>query len=196
MDVKEFNRKQLIEVYSAYCPKYFPKEELKPITTVEWLLDKHIYRGFGIYDNTALIGFAFFVQAGNQKTVLLDYYAILEEYRNMGIGGQCLRMLTKVFPDRDGIFIESEDPHFAADELLQDIQTRRIGFYTRNKAVKTPLVSTLFGVHYRILYLNASGKSFKNAPSAQDYYRHLDAIYHEMFPEKYYNSQVSLEMLL
>lgn len=195
MEVREFSREKLIEVYSAYCPKYFPKDELKPITTIEWLLNRHIYRGFGIYDSDALLGFAFFVQVKGQKTVLLDYYAILESYRNLGIGGQCLGMLTGVFPDHDGIFIESENPHFASNEEQQDIQTRRIGFYTRNKAVKTPLVSTLFGVHYRILYLNASGKAFKNAPSAQDYYRMLDAIYQEMFPEKYYNTQVSLETI-
>lgn len=194
MNIKEFSRETSITVYATQCSKCFPKEELKPITSVEWLLTKNIYRGFGLYDNDTLLGCAFLVQPKDQKIVLLDYFAIWEEHRSLGIGGQFLSLLTEIMSDMEGVFIETENPHFAKTEDDMDLQTRRIGFYTRNGAVKTPLLATLFNVHHRILFLPIK-KNEKTIPTADTYYQQLDTIYVQMIPEKYYQTNVEIEIL-
>ena len=142
LTLKELNIDELISVYESYGPAFFPADELKPSASIRRLYALGFYRGFGLFLQTApdtLAGYAFFVCGPSLSGALLDYYAILPQFRNSGIGGLGLSLLQKQFTDTCGIYIEAEDPACASEEAEREIQTRRIGFYERNRAKKTGL---------------------------------------------------------
>lgn len=179
--LKKLDTDLLIHIYETIAAKHFPPEELKPVSAIKRLLSQNIYSAYGLFQENALIGYAYFVDIPDNPSLLLDYYAILEEYRNQGMGSIFLSKLKSAFYDRSGFFIESEDPAFSADD--NDLQTRnkRLAFYERNHAKMTPFLSTLFDVHYRVLYLPCSTQREETRLFTQ-----LDTIYHAMFLEKHY----------
>lgn len=191
LTIEKMSLDTLLSVYVTYGPQFFPPDELKPSATIKRLFEDGLYCGYGIYlpENT-LCGFALFVSSPALKGALLDYYAVLPEYRNYGFGGKVLSLLSAAFSEADGIYIESENPDFAQNKDELTLQTRRIGFYERNGALKTGLKSFLFGVHYEVLYLECK----KHSADLQTHYENVDAIYRTMFSEKHYKADVCLEM--
>lgn len=193
LTLKELNIDELISVYESYGPAFFPADELKPSASIRRLYALGFYRGFGLFLQTApdtLAGYAFFVCGPSLSGALLDYYAILPQFRNSGIGGLGLSLFQKQFTDTCGIYLEAEDPACASEDAEREIQTRRIGFYERNRAKKTGAKSRLFGVSYEILYLECS-KGF-HALTIQEHVRNIDTIYRTMFTEKHYHENVML----
>lgn len=189
MNLKKLTDRELLDVYTTYSPLYFPSEELKPLQTVEWLLSKEIYHAYGFYDKDQLLAYACLIQAKGQSVVLLDYYAVLEQYRSSGIGGIFLQKLAERLSDKEGLYIESEDPAFAHDSADCELRKRRIAFYERNGALRTGLLSQLFGVDYTILFLPChSGTAWKT----DWHFDRLNQIYLEMFPPKYYQRKVRI----
>ena len=193
LTIKKLSLDDLLSIYTTYGPQFFPPDELKPAATIKRLFEAGLYCGFGIYlPDETLCGFALFVSSSSLKGALLDYYAMLPAYRNGGFGGRVLSLLSGAFSDAGGIYIESENPAFAGNEDELSIQTRRIGFYERNGAVRTGLRSCLFGVHYEVLYLECRQPSA--SVSVQAHYENVDVIYRTMFSEKHYEAEVCLEI--
>lgn len=191
LTIQKLSLEKLLSIYDTYGPQFFPPDELKPSATIKRLFEDGLYCGYGIYlPNGTLCGFALFVSSPALKGALLDYYAMLPTYRNSGFGDKVLTLLSAAFSDSDGIYIESENPDFAQNEDELTLQTRRIGFYERNGALKTGLKSCLFSVHYEVLYLECK----KHSAALQTHYENVDAIYRTMFPEKHYKTNVCLEM--
>lgn len=198
--VKELSLEAMLSCYETYGPQFFPPEELKPSSAVRRLYELGIYRGFGLFD-TALLhgehrlaGYALMVCPKAFNNVLLDYYAILPQYRGQGAGCFFLQQLAEVFREADGIYIESEtSPRTEPTDALSSeplTRERRIHFYERNGAHKTGVQSRLFGVSYEVLFLPC-------ARQKRLAFRHLiaiDAIYREMFSPKHYEEEVFLEI--
>lgn len=192
--MKELQGEELIAIYSKYSPLHFPADELKPAERIRQLIKDGIYRGYGLFlqnpdKSTALelTGYACLIQLPGHHTMLLDYYAILKEYRSHGIGSIFMKHLKQSNPFVDGIFMETENPDFAANETERAVRNKRNAFYLRNHARFTTMLSTLFGVHYKILYM----------PFAADYpdtylHKELQEIYLHMFTRKHYATQVFL----
>ena len=155
MDKTHFCRKlsaeEVISIYSAIAPLHFPKAELKPVENVKNYLKNDLYTGYGFYENETLLAYALFLILPKEHKLLLDYYAVLEAYRNDGIGSAFLQSLRTDITCADGIYIESENPDYAESEQEKKIQEKRIAFYDRNGAVFTGVLSTLFGVPNRVL---------------------------------------------
>lgn len=189
MNLKKLSDRELLDIYTAYSPLYFPSEELKPLKTVEWLLSKQIYHAYGFYEKDRLLAYACLIQINGQSAVLLDYYAVLEQYRSSGIGGIFLQKLAERLRDKEGLYIESEDPAFAHDAGDCELRKRRIAFYERNGALRTGLLSRLFGVDYTILFLPCHSKT---AEKADWHFDRLNQIYLEMFPPEYYQTKVRI----
>ena len=192
MYVKKFEKEELLSVYQTYGPLYFPKDELKPVETIDRLFDRERYRGFGLFrkDDDMLLGFALFVQVPGQACALLDYYAMRSEFRCGGLGGIFLHLLQANLAGCSGFYIETENPDFAPTDAERELQTRRIGFYQRNGATQAGLYSRLFGVPYRVLYLTCQPDA--PAVASQAHYQNLDAIYRAMFSEAHYKTEVEL----
>ncbi|NLL80210.1 MAG: hypothetical protein GX234_10600 [Clostridiales bacterium] len=193
LTLQEFTLNELLSIYEIYGTQFFPADELKPSAAIKRLYEQGTYRGFGLYHTAPdryLAGYALFVCSPALSGALLDYYAVLPQYRNDGIGGLGLSLLQKQFTDTSGIYIESENPAYAHTDAEREIQNRRIGFYERNGAKKTGAKSRLFGVSYEILYLGCQN-AFHSIP-AEQHVQNVDAIYRAMFSEKHYREDVVL----
>lgn len=184
--IKKLDKDELIDLYTNIAVHHFPKDEYKPVSAVERLYDENIYSAYGLFDNESLMGYALFVDMPDNDSLLLDYFAILEDYRNQGVGSIFLEKLKTAFPNRKGFFIESENPDFAADETDLETRKKRLSFYERNNAELTPFLSTLFGVHYKVFYV-----AFDTTQTNEKLFFDLKKIYDTMFLEKY-SSFISL----
>ena len=215
---RKLSAEEVIKIYSDTAVLHFPKAELKPVNNVKSYLEKGLYMGYGFFENERLLAYALFLTLPKERRLLLDYYAVLQEYRNGGIGSAFLQSLKQTLSCAGGIYIESENPEYAKDRVEQLIREKRIDFYLRNGAVITNVLSTLFQVPYRILYLPLLSIEEKNTEIADpiscvsslpcpksegqtappdpnkgiDFYEDIDLIYHAMFPPDVYERNVVL----
>lgn len=192
---KKLTPKEVIHIYSDTAVRHFPKAELKPVENVQKYLENDLYMGYGLFKDEQLLSYALFLILPKEHKLLLDYYAVLEEYRNDGVGSVFLQLLRKTLTCADGIYIESENPEFSKNEQEKKIQTKRISFYQRNGAVPTGILSTLFGVPYQILFLPVLKADRQNdvCRNQNDFYREIDLIYHTMFSPEIYAKKVALK---
>jgi len=199
MEKTHFCRKlsagEIVRIYSTIAPLHFPKAELKPIENVKKYLEQGLYIGYGFFENETLLAYALFFLVPKERKLLLDYYAVLEKYRNDGIGSAFLLSLRTTLSCADGIYIESEDPDFAKTGQEKEIREKRIAFYQRNDAAFTGILSTLFDVPYRILYLPLLKDEKQNTASDRipDFYQDINVIYHTMFSPNVYAKNIILK---
>lgn len=83
-----------------------------------------------------------------QNIVLLDYFAIVPEYRNQGAGSQALQLLRQRYNGKK-LILEIENTQISAPD--QQTRIKRKQFYLRNGM--TPLKDTvkLFGVEMELM---------------------------------------------
>ena len=106
------------------------------------------------------------MQAPEKNTILLDYLAVFEEYRNKGVGALMLKEMQRIYTDMHGVIIETERP----DK----------GFYKRSGCRQTELLTQVAGVDFGIFYL-PTGRQMPDEEVAVD----LQNIYDFMLGEKY-----------
>ena len=100
------------------------------------------------------------------------------------IGDQLLQKIREYLQDWYGIILEVENPDRAESEEERVAQEHRIAFYLRNHVALTDVTLTLFGVPFRMMYL----EGFKI--KAEEVEMYLKEIYHMMFPDEIYNRVV------
>lgn len=218
--IKELTKEETVAAYRENGPLHFPKDELKPVSSIEWLYGQNAYLGLGLFEAASpsipesetasgksttdrLLGYALFLTPPGQSTVLLDYYAILEEYRDLGLGSFFLQGMKPYLQNADGILIETENPAFAPNEKEALLRNRRNAFYARNGGQPTNVFCSLFGVPYQIHFLSTKTGPAVEHPAATDitgeassrsldvYVRTgLEAIYRFMLPEEVYQKNV------
>ena len=172
MQIQEFDLKTLTTVYTQLLPQEFHAAEVKPPEMVLRLYEQGLYRGYGLYDGSTLVGYAFFCTSADGKNRLLDYYVIRQEYRSAGHGGTFLTLLQKTLAAFNFLLIEVENPDYAADAADRQNRIRRIAFYERNGCRMTGIQSDLFGCQYNIMTLDLSA-----APDAEQALHGLKNIY-------------------
>ena len=126
---RKLTRKEIESVYSLYMKKDFPKDELKPLSMINRSLDKGQYFCYGIFDDDKLCGYACFVSIDidSKQCCLLDYFAVLSDMRDKGIGSAFLRLLKDELDPAEIVLCESESPEGTEnDELVT--RKRRIAF--------------------------------------------------------------------
>ncbi|WP_026529207.1 GNAT family N-acetyltransferase [Butyrivibrio sp. VCD2006] len=151
MELIELNPVQVESIYKERLIVDFPEDELKPLDVILRAMEKGIYECLGLWDEGAVIGYAFLVKM--DIDYLIDYLAIYPEKRNSGIGGKMLELLSEYFAEADNILIEIEDPDKAVNEEEKQLQTRRRSFYLRNICQDTGLRIKCFGVPFQLLVL-------------------------------------------
>lgn len=186
--IEKLTREQTIAVYRDIAPLHFPDDELKPVSAIEELFDKNAYLGLGLYEDQRLLGYALFLMVPELDTVLLDYYAILEEYRDLGLGSVFLQQMKAYFKDISGILIETEDPDCTTDEKEALLRNRRNAFYYKNGAHMTDILCALFGVPFHILFLPTSDETNRLCDATLR--EKLDTIYRFMLPDDSYDTNV------
>lgn len=153
LTVKVFDRETLIQVYETLAVVDFPKSELKPLGIILNAYDLGQYEGLGLYRGSELTAYALYVKYQDQNSLLLDYYAVLADYRMHGLGSVFLEKMQDYYKDWDGILIETENPAMAEDEAQRRIRERRNHFYQENGGQLTQIASQIYGVDYQIFYL-------------------------------------------
>jgi len=171
---------EVLDIYENSCPLHFPAPEIKPVFMIQCMVERGGYIGIGVYDGDRLAGYALCVQAPEKNTILLDYLAVFEEYRNKGVGALMLQEMQRIYTDMHGIIIETERPDKAADEEDRAMRIRRNGFYKRSGCRQTELLTQVAGVDFGIFYL-ATGRQMPDEEVAAD----LQNIYDFMLGEKY-----------
>lgn len=191
MELRELSAETLTEIYHQYMKTDFPASELKPLEHILNAMETGLCCAYGIYEQNRLRGYAILIVPEGRRYGLLDYLAVLKEYRGTGVGHLFLALVGDVlaarYPALEGFFIESENIEFAADEGERKTREKRISFYRQNGCVMTTLGSRLFGVDYSVLVYNFVEKDTVSA-GLQD----LDSVYRAMFKAHHYENDVAL----
>lgn len=186
MEVIELSKEQVKYLYEVSMMKDFPDNERKPLSMILTAIDKGAYDCLGIVEKDTILGYAFFMKIG--KDYLFDYYVILQEYRNSGIGSAFLQEIAKHYQDADSVIGEVEDFSLAESEEDKNLQERRYQFYLRNGYVDTAVRVKLFGVDYRVIEM-AIGKAHTKEEIKELYRAHYKAI----FPWIIYKQKVKIK---
>lgn len=125
----------------------FPFEEKKPFD----MILKYNGKTFQIIaieeeEHGEFIGLIILIKYN--EFILLDYFAIVKEKRNIGIGTKILKMLVEKYKDKK-IILEIE----STKEKLENIEDRirRKSFYLKNNFKLLPFNVDLFGIEMEIL---------------------------------------------
>lgn len=191
MELRELSAERLTEIYNRYMIIDFPRDELKPLDRILYTMETGLSCAYGIYEKDDLRGYAIFIVPDGMRYGLLDYLAVLKEYRGTGVGHVFFELVGDVlaarYPALGGFLIESENIAFAADDRERQVREKRISFYQQNHCVMTTLGSRLFGVDYSILVYDFDRRA--GAPATLE---DLDGIYAAMFERHHYENRVSL----
>lgn len=138
------------DIYERYMVTHFPPDEMVPFRLMEQHMEKGAYFPYGYYKDDRLIGYTYVIRKG--KKLLLDYFAVLEQYRREGYGSLILKQLEATLSEGETLMIELEQPDHEEAEMRQ-LQFRRISFYVRNGAKGAGATEMLNGCTYRLFTL-------------------------------------------
>ena len=162
---------EIIDIYNEYMKEDFPPDELKPLSSMLEMLKRGIYACYGIYEGKTLLAYAYLTLIDN--LVLVDYLAVVKDFRGSGIGTKFLTELKSILADKT-IVIECENPNFATDCEDKNTRVSRINFYKNCDFVLSGVSSKLFGVEYVILTF----------PKCQNTAQALEKIYLKMLSKE------------
>lgn len=171
------------EIYHQALTRDFPADERKPWSVIRRCMKSGAYRCLGLYRDDRLLGYAFFVLF--QDSALLDYFAILPEYRKEGFGSCFLQRIPAYLEDYPRILAEAEAPESAKTEEEKEIRNRRIAFYLRSGLKDTGLRPRAFGVDFIILW-------FPNTPvpKAEEARTVYENLYRSFLPAAVYDKNI------
>ena len=173
-----------LRLFYGWMGKQFHPGELKWLWHIINMCDQGVYSAYGLWQGDELIAYALLGNTKDKRAYMLDYYAVLPQYQNMGWGGKCLEMLRRELPG-DAILLEVEDPDYAPDEAERAHFQRRINFYEKNSCVHTKVSLNLYGFDYAIMQLPQK----KRLSDAQVHAAMME-IYHTFSPPAMYAKYV------
>ena len=171
--LQRMEAEEVVHVYENYMRRDFPKNELKPLSAIQRMLDEGMYDCLGLYEDNRLMAYGFFVTDKKRGVFLLDYLAVSELCRGMGYGGKCLERIREFYKREKGILLECESLESAQSEEEKLLRERRIRVYLENGCVRTKLRSLLFGVEYEILYMPLTEETADGAKELENLYRKI-----------------------
>lgn len=189
---------QVADIYTQYLHRHFPANEIKPLKHIERMWDMGSYKALAMWAGTVpprdmpaalenLAAYAFLATAPGSGMILLDYFAVLEDFRGQGAGSLFLRAMGQKFPEYKGILIETEDVDYARDEKELLARQKRDSFYEKNGVMRTGIRSSVYGVHYAIWNLPLT----ETAGEAESK-KGLEDIYHIMATGEKYGKNVHI----
>lgn len=188
--LRRLTKEEILSIYTTHSVRHFPANERKPVASVERMSDEGIYIGYGLYSKEhpdSLLCYGFFTVLPGHRNILLDYFAVLEEYRNLGIGSRFLSQMKASVTEYDGFLIESEDPDYAANKEEIAVRQKRLSFYAKNNATFTGIRADVFDVHYRLLYF-----PIVKEPDIHVIYSDFCEIYRHMVSETNYKNKIHI----
>lgn len=135
------------EVYSYYL-EIFPEEERKPLALIKSSYEKQYTKIIEILYENKLVGFMILNRVKDKGYAVLDYLAILPQYRNCKFGTKALQMLLKQEKETSGIFIEIEKVGLGKNIEENLEREKRKNFYEKIGFKKLNFDLLLFDVIY------------------------------------------------
>lgn len=156
IDVDKFEK----ELYSYYLV-IFPKDERKPLELLHSSYKKHYTRIIEILYKDEIVGFMILNKVKDKGYAVLDYLAILPQYRNNKFGTKALQILLEQERENSGIFIEIEKVGLGKDTEENLLREKRKNFYEKVGFKKLNFDLSLFDVIYTP-YLFSNSKDDEN----------------------------------
>ena len=143
IDIDKFEK----EVYTYYLA-IFPDDERKPLELLHSSYEKHYTKIIEILYKNEIIGFMILNKVKDMGYAVLDYFAILPQYRNNKFGTKALQMLLEQERNNSGIFVEIEKVGLGKDTEENLLREKRKNFYEKEGFRKLNFELFLFGVVY------------------------------------------------
>ena len=143
IDIYEFKK----EVYSYYLD-IFPEDERKPLELLQSSYERHYTKIIEILYKNEIVGFMVLNRVKDKGYAVLDYLAILPQYRNNRMGTKALQILLEQERENSGIFIEIEKVGLGKDTEENLLRANRKKFYEKLGFKKLNFDLYLFGVVY------------------------------------------------
>lgn len=143
IDINEFKK----EIYSYYLA-IFPEDERKSLELLHSSYEKHYTRIIEILYKNEMIGFMILNKVKDKGYAVLDYLAILPQYRNNEFGTKALQILLEQERENSGIFIEIEKVGLGKNKEENLLREKRRKFYKKLGFKKLNFDLFLFDVIY------------------------------------------------
>lgn len=125
----------------------FPKEEQKPFDLILQKQKDGFVDVLAIESDGNFVGLA--ITGTYKNLVLLDYFAIEDDFRNRKFGTTAFNLIKNRYRDKK-FFLEIENPeNLECNNKLERL--RRRNFYLKNSMIETPYLIDLLGVEVKIL---------------------------------------------
>ncbi|WP_041140271.1 N-acetyltransferase [Beduini massiliensis] len=186
MELRLLEPNTIKTIFHQHIVNDFPVAETRPLKNMMQLYHTQHYKGYGLYEQDQLLGYAFFAGDQSQDVLLLDYFAVIQNKRSFGYGSQFLQLLKK---EMHGNLIIAEVESIESTPNIEEKQLRhrRIQFYLRNHFKQSSLNCRLFGVHYSLLYLS------DQQIDDDTLYDYIKVLYHSIFNPLIYKMFVKLK---
>ena len=192
LHLRELRLPEMKTIYQTYMTVDFPRNELRPFSSVILLHGQGRYAGYGLFDGQEqLQAYVFFarLQEDAQCHYLVDYLAVLPDRRDRGLGSVLLSLLPEALQTSGCIVGEVEDPDMTEDPDEKTVRQRRIAFYLRAGYLDTGVKVNLFGVDYRIMEIPCpTGHSPETIRAV------YSAIYRSFLPEPVFRAKVQVRI--
>lgn len=176
---KKLNPDQVKDLYFSRMKEDFPPDELRPLSSIEYLTELGSYVTYGYCDeNDVIMAYACFAKRDDQTAAMLDYYAVSKHNRGTGIGGKFIADFKTFLPENgiDHVILEVESVESSKNEEQAHTRRRRINFYENNSCIMTNTMSLLYGVEYNVMYLSFDKKSYDDKIISEELFRIYELI--------------------
>ena len=147
-----------LQIYKLYRAA-FPRAERKPFSTIVNKYRQGVFDVWCICRGGKFSGIATTINHGD--LILIDYLAVLPQYRSQGIGSATLQLLKEKYHGKD-LLLEIESVY--EDHPEKALRLRRKAFYLRCGMMPMGVMINLFGVAMELM-------SFGRTVTFQEYLR-------------------------
>jgi len=142
--IRTMTEQELKKVYAEYMMIDFPEDERKPLHVILSRFRKKQNLCLCYVEGDDIKGYSILEFSEKNRCLLMDYFAVLPDVRNQGIGTRFMQEMKEYFKDWNALLIESE---CAFDEISK----KRLEFYQGCGAFISHEVVHLYHVNYEIL---------------------------------------------
>lgn len=181
IDADEFKK----VIYQDY-KKIFPRVERKPYREIKKIYDEKISEIIEIIQEDEIVGFIIINTIENNLYAILDYFAILPDYRGKGYGTEAIKLLKEMYKDYNGIYIEVEKVESAKHEEERHIRQRRVNFYENLGFIKMKFdICLCSALHYTYI-LPCKNGNFSDKEAMDEIFKIYTTAMGEKRTKKYY----------
>ena len=161
------------KVYYERLVEDFPACEVKPWEKIEQFTEAGLYDMFGMWEEGVLLAYAFVAMDVSKKHLLMDYFAVSNDWRGKGYGQYFLAHLWELYPDTTGVIFEVEDVEEAVNEQERVLRKRRIHFYEKVGLQMYPVCARVYDACYQLMFFSNT----ENMPDTEQIIEGYKALY-------------------